>query len=222
MSGPTPLDAPVPPGGSTWTGRAALPAQSAPVEAYWSPIEATSPYPPPRRRRHGLTAFVLIAGVFGLCCAGGAALAFVVHAGGKTAAIGSAPPGLNTPVQDGKFEFVVVSMSCGHATVNQGPLSKAAQGQYCLVELSVTNIARKSQTFADAFQKAIGPTGTIYGADTRAGVLANPTGTTVWTLINPGNKVSGTIVFDIPADAKIATVELHDSGFSHGVIVLVT
>ena len=128
-------------------------------------------------------------------------------------------PGLNTPVKDGRFEFVVASVSCGHASVSRAFVSRSAQGQFCLVALSVRNVGTKSQTFADAFQKANAPTGDSYAADTTAGLLANTDGANVWTLINPGNKVSGTIVFDIPAAGTISTVELHDSALSHGVIV---
>ncbi|MBK5248977.1 MAG: DUF4352 domain-containing protein, partial [Actinomycetales bacterium] len=42
---------------------------------------------------------------------------------------------------------------------------------------------------------------------------------TFFTEINPGNTVEGTIVFDVPADAVPATLELHDSMFSGGVSV---
>jgi hypothetical protein len=37
--------------------------------------------------------------------------------------------------------------------------------------------------------------------------------------INPGNSVKGTLVFDMPKDAKPATIEMHDSRFSGGVVV---
>ena len=189
------------------------------------PVAPTTPLyvvqaPPPRSRR-GLTAVVLIGALFAMCCIGGATLAYVVHTSKPGGTLGSALPRLNEPVLDGRFEFVVASMSCGHASVSRAFLSRSAQGQFCLVVLSVRNIGTKAQTFADAFQKASGPSGDVYGADTAAGLLANVDGANVWTQINPGNRVSGTIVFDIPAGASITTVELHDSAFSHGVTVQV-
>ena len=146
---------------------------------------------------------------------------YVVHTSRPSSALGPALPGLNTAVQDGKFEFVVASVSCGHPSVSRAFISRSAQGQFCLVVLSVRNVGTKSQTFTDVFQKATGPGGDSYGADTAAGALANTDGTNVWTLINPGNKVSGTIVFDIPTAASLAAVELHDSALSHGVTVKV-
>jgi hypothetical protein len=175
--------------------------------------------PPPPRSRRGAIAIVLLCALFAMCCIGGATLAFVVNTSKPTSALGPALPGLKTPVKDGRFEFVVASVSCGHASVSRAFVSRSAQGQFCLVELSVRNVGTKSQTFADAFQKANGPTGDSYAADTAAGLLANTDGANVWTLINPGNTVSGRIVFDIPAAATISTVELHDSALSHGVLV---
>jgi len=184
-----------------------------------TPIYIVAPPPPLPRSRRGLVAVILLGALFTMCCIGGVTLAFVVNTSKPTDALGSALPGLNTAVKDGKFEFVVASVSCGHASVNRAFVSRSAQGQFCLVGLSVRNVGTKSQTFADAFQKAIGPTGDSYGADTAAGLLANMDGANVWTQINPGNKVSGTIVFDIPATTTISTVELHDSALSHGVTV---
>ena len=202
--------------GPPWrAGRAVVPAPTVYL------VQAAPPAPPLRPRR-GLTAVILIGTLFIVCCIGGATLAFMVHTSSPRSALGPALPGLNTPVKDGKFEFVVASMSCGHASVSRAFVSRPAQGQFCLVGLTVRNVGTKAQTFADAFQKAAGPSGDTYGTDTAAGVLANVDGANVWTLINPGNKVSGTIVFDIPATSTIATVELHDSALSRGVTVQVT
>lgn len=37
--------------------------------------------------------------------------------------------------------------------------------------------------------------------------------------INPGNQVTGVVVFDIPKNVKLTRLELHDSPFSGGVPV---
>jgi len=200
--------------GPTWrAGRDVVPVQlTTPVYV------VAAPAPPPRSRR-GPIAVVLVCALFAMCCIGGATLAFMVNTSRPSSALGPALPGLNTPVKDGRFEFVVASVSCGHASVSRAFVSRSAQGQFCLVALSVRNVGTKSQTFADAFQKANAPTGDSYAADTTAGLLAHTDGANVWTLINPGNKVSGTIVFDIPAAGTISTIELHDSALSHGVTV---
>ena len=96
-----------------------------------------------------------------------------------------------------------------------------ASGQFCVVSLSVKNIGDEGQTFADSFQKALGPDGTVYRAHTGAGVVANEGGEAVWNVINPGNAVTGKIVFDIPPKAEITSLEFHDSPLSGGVAVAV-
>ena len=178
------------------------------------------PYPPPAPRRTGRTVLLVVAGVLAACCAGGATLALLgsgLLQGGRTA-----PPGLNTPVRDGKFEFVVSRVRCGQPRVGPAPFSRTAQGQYCLVDVTVRNIGQEGQTFADAYQRAYGPDGTKFGADSAAGVLANSSGAALFTLINPGNEVTGTIVFDIPKDTVLSKVELHDGPLSGGTAVSIS
>jgi hypothetical protein len=201
----------------TWrAGRAVVPTQSA------TSVYLVRAAPPPPKSRAGLIAFVLLTALFAMCCIGGATLAYVVHTSGASSALGPALPGLNTAVQDGKFEFVVASVNCGRDSVSRGFIKRPAQGQFCLVALSVRNIGTRSQTFFDAFQKATTPGGDVYAADSAAGALANTDGANLWALINPGNKVNGMIVFDIPATRSITSIELHDTPVSHGVTVQLT
>src|SRR5690242_20673256 len=139
MTGPTHVGGTGPDPNQTWVGRAtARPS----VDPYWPPIDADpvviyAPPPPPRR---GLRTFLIIVGVLAAVCAGGATLALLtsaaVHSALNPAPAPSAaattpapkpttkPPtptvraaGLNAPVRDGKFEFVVSAVSCGHASV---------------------------------------------------------------------------------------------------------
>jgi hypothetical protein len=138
------------------------------------------------------------------------------------AAMTPAMPGLGDPVPDGQFEFVVTGLTCGQAELVNGILRAQAQGQFCVVELSVTNIGDEPRHFADGLQKAYGPDGDQYAADTHAGVVVNGSGAAVWNVINPGNSVTAKVVFDVSGAATIAAVELHDSAFSGGVRVAVS
>jgi hypothetical protein len=176
------------------------------------------PPPPPSGRWRILV--VLIGALFVMCGIGSATVAYVRHTK-PNGTFGSAPSHLNEPVQDDRFEFVVASMGCGHASVNRDFLSRHAQGQFCLAVLTVRNTGPNVQTFVDSFQKAIGPRGETYRTDPAAGALVNGTGASPFVQINPGNTVSGTIVFDIPAGASISALELHENPFSHGAIVQV-
>jgi hypothetical protein len=128
-------------------------------------------------------------------------------------------PAFNEPVRDGKFEFVVTAMSCGHSELINGILRSVPQGQFCVVDLRVANIGTEARQFADGSQKAYGPDGVQYSADTGAGVVANGNGNAVWNVINPGNSIAAKVVFDIPPTATIGTWELHDSPLSRGIKV---
>ena len=97
--------------------------------------------------------------------------------------------------------------------------SKTAQGQFCLVTVTVKNIGAEARTFDGSNQHAYGSGGVKYDNDTSAELDANTNTQTFLEQINPGNAVTGVIVFDIPKDGKIVRVELHDSAFSGGVLV---
>lgn len=123
--------------------------------------------------------------------------------------------------RDGKFEFVVKSVKCGVPSVSDssGYISKTAQGQYCLVDVSVKNIGDKSQTFLEDDQKLLNANNQEYSPDTTA-TLYNANNSDVFVNeINPGNTVEGTMVYDIPKDQTPVTAELHDSSLSNGVKV---
>jgi hypothetical protein len=128
-------------------------------------------------------------------------------------------PKLGQPAHDGQFEFRVQRIECGKTTVGDRYLSKAAQGQFCLVTVDVKNIGKEPRTLDGGNQKATGPGGVKYQNDAAAEFYANKDAKTLLDNINPGNSVTGVLVFDIGKDAKISTLELHDSLFSGGVVV---
>ncbi len=200
----------------------------------------------PPRRRGGLTALLIVAGVLAACCAGGATFALLTSAAIRDAVgLGPAAPaepsnpaptthpptapapttpvvaGLNTPARDGKFQFVVTSVDCGRKSVGAGPVSRKAQGQYCLVGLSVQNVGESGQLLLDGAQIGISADGNEYTPDTAAGLIANANASTWINMIDPGKTVTGTIVYDIPKGGELVRLELHDSPFSGGVTVTV-
>lgn len=129
-------------------------------------------------------------------------------------------PAIGQPVIDGKFEFVVRSVECGVEQVGTDFLVERAQGQFCLMTLSVKNIGTEPQTLFDRDQKGFGTNGSEYGANSAAGISANDTDSQVWiTQINPGNQLTGIVVYDLPEGVELAQVELHDSTTSGGVTV---
>ncbi|MER5454639.1 DUF4352 domain-containing protein [Micromonospora sp. NPDC002389] len=121
--------------------------------------------------------------------------------------------------RDGKFEFTVESSKCGVKKVGSDLLGAKAQGQFCLVTVNVKNIGKESQMFDGSSQKAYAADGTEYSADGSAALYANKNAETFLNDINPGNQVTGVIVFDIPKDVELTKLSLHDSMFSGGVVV---
>jgi len=139
-------------------------------------------------------------------------------AASKTAAA-PAGPHLGTLVRDGKFQFIVNSIDCSTTYLGTKPYGKPAQGQFCLVNLSVKNIGKSAQNLLGLAQKTYDAKGTEYSNDSGAEFFANQQATTFLTAINPGNSVRGLLVFDVPKGTKLTQIELHDSLFSGGVRV---
>jgi len=120
---------------------------------------------------------------------------------------------------DGKFEFTVSRIECGKPSVGSEFLSKTAQGQFCLLSVSVKNIGGEAQSLFSSNQYLFNAAGQKYSADDVATLYTTPNGAGWYNDINPGNSVSGAIVFDIPKDQTAVSAELHDSAFSNGVKV---
>lgn len=125
------------------------------------------------------------------------------------------------PARDGKFEFVVNSMKCGETTVGTNQYLQAkAQGQFCRVNLSIKNIGTESQSMFADNQKLVDSTGKQYSYSSSATIYAAPDNNSTWyDEINPGNTVTGDILYDVPAGVTPVTAILHDSAYSGGVKV---
>src|SRR3954451_23834819 len=63
--------------------------------------------------------------------------------------------GLNQAARDGKFEFTVTGQDCSKNTIGEAPLSKTAQGTFCLVSVTVKNIGNEAQLLDASSQKAL-------------------------------------------------------------------
>jgi hypothetical protein len=129
-----------------------------------------------------------------------------------------AAAGIGTPVRDGKFEFTVTAIEPGVPQVGSDAFGQKAQGQYVLVRLTIQNIGQEAQYFDGSSQKAFDAQGREFSADGGAAIYLDDSNSFL-NEINPGNTVNGTVVFDMPLDAAITKLELHDSPFSGGVDV---
>ncbi|WP_232050275.1 DUF4352 domain-containing protein [Actinoplanes sp. OR16] len=129
------------------------------------------------------------------------------------------PAGVGDPVRDGKFEFVVSRVDCSRTSVGIEHLERTADGRYCVVTLSVRNIADEPKYLIGAAQKAFDTSGASYGNDELTAVYLNRDTRTLFEKLDPGEKVTGVLVFDIPQKARLETLELHDFMLSGGVTV---
>jgi hypothetical protein len=130
-----------------------------------------------------------------------------------------ASSGIGDPVRDGKFEFVVNDFKCGVKKVGSEFFEEKAQGQFCLVGMTVKNIGDESQLFDAGNQKGVTDTGATVDADGSASLAVPENENSFLEKINPGNSVDVVVVYDIAKDQQLEAVVLYDSMFSGGVSV---
>jgi len=126
--------------------------------------------------------------------------------------------GIDAVVADGKFEFTVTGVEPGVARIGNDTFGQEAQGQFVLVHLTVRNIGNEAQYFDGSSQELADTQGRTHSSDGSAAIYLDDSNSFL-NQINPGNEVQGIVVFDVPADAQLASIELHDSPFSGGVTV---
>lgn len=112
---------------------------------------------------------------------------------------------------DGDFGFVVSALECGapEVPVDTGG-ARAAQGQYCLMAIDVRNVGRSPATFLARSQLLVDSANRRFALDVPA-TMGHPrnAGTDVLQpVVNPGNQISGVLVFDVPHDVRLRSVSL--------------
>lgn len=187
-----------------------------------------APSTPGRRRRRAWPWVLLSLGVAIIALVGGCA-ALLGGGGGGGEAVTPTSKATHTgttvrigdKVRDGKFEFVVTSIT-HQKSVGPSMLKETAKGRYAIVHLTVTNIGDEAQTLDDSAQYVYDTKGRKFSADSAADIaLGGDSGesNTWFEQINPGTTVKGRIAFDMPKTDKPVRIELHDSAFSGGVTV---
>jgi Protein kinase domain/Domain of unknown function (DUF4352) len=215
---PLPADHPAPWGAGPAAPTEVLAAPSGPPPAWGGP-----PAGRPRRRRRWRRRLV-----------GGAVLVVVLlllanglgdreRPAGRDRTAGQAgrtptTPGLRQPARDGQFEFVVRSVRCGLRRVGPELARRTPQGRFCLVAVGVANVGTEARHFAADQQRLFGADGRRHSVDGAATAVGGGI-RLLHVLVNPGNRVEGTLVYDVPPRMRPARMELHDSPFSRGVTV---
>lgn len=118
-------------------------------------------------------------------------------------------------VTDGDFEFVVSKSSCGKTQIGSEYSNKQAQGQFCEVKIEAKNVGKQPVSFNYSDANLFNASGQQFAADSEAMIYDSQN--TVWfEQVNPGNKLQGTLVFDVPAEVTPTHINLKGSLFSSG------
>lgn len=124
------------------------------------------------------------------------------------------------PVRDGKFEMTILSISCGETSIGTNQyLKQDAQGEFCQMSMTVKNIGNEPQTFFSSNQYVYNNNDQKFSNDSTAELAIEGNSDTWLQEINPGNSISGIVVYDVPKGTILTKAELHDSAYSNGVDV---
>ncbi|MDP3950527.1 DUF4352 domain-containing protein [Microbacterium sp.] len=125
--------------------------------------------------------------------------------------------GVGAAVRDGKFEFVVKNVKCGAQNIG-GQFGSDAQGEFCQIRITVKNIGDEPQDMFSDNQYALNAAGQEFSPDGSAMIFS--ANSDMWmSEINPGNSVSGELIYDVPRGTKLTKLEVHDSAFSSGATI---
>lgn len=130
-------------------------------------------------------------------------------------------PGLGMRVRDGQFEFTVNKIDCQATHLGNGVLGATAKGKYCQVNITITNVGSNAQLLVSGCQDAYGTGSAKYTDDPVGELYANNNNDPLMGTLNPGSTVTGNLVYDIPTDAVITKLKLHDSPLSVGAWVAI-
>ncbi|WP_312884493.1 DUF4352 domain-containing protein [Nocardia barduliensis] len=205
------------------------PAPGTPPPGYQQPGFPPPPgYGPPQPRKKRVVWPWVIIGAIVLLCGGCFGIVGLADNDSKSAD-GTNQPAPGTPkagkdvasagsaVRDGKFEFVVTAIDPPTKTIGENQfLRSTAQGEYIVIHVDVSNIGNEPRSYFGSNQKLYDDQGREFTNDTKAEINVNEH---LSADINPGNRVSMRIVFDVPPGSVPAVLELHDSMLSGGVKV---
>ena len=109
----------------------------------------------------------------------------------------------------GGFGFDVTGLRCGVSSIGPGGLEQRPGGQFCLLDLKVTNKGREPELFDSDVLRIHDADGEAYAVAEQAAVFLNDRSPSVLDEIGPGGTVAGVFPFDVPADARLTEVTLH-------------
>ena len=120
--------------------------------------------------------------------------------------------GIGTPVILGDFEVTVTNVEKGVSHIGNDVLGKDATGQYVIVDVTVKNTGKEAAGFAESEQKLVDTEGRQHSVSGDSLYLGDAS--MIYEKVNPGNTVTGKLLYDVPADAVPSKLELA-TGWTH-------
>ncbi|MCK9898971.1 protein kinase [Frankia sp. Cpl3] len=203
---------------------AARPPGQGPHPPPSTPTAGTGTTGPPRSTRQRLLLFGAVAVTAIVAAWLISAVAGRDSDGGRPAPSGQIQPqattdprtaGLGTPVRDDQLEFVATKVECGVEKLGDF-IPRWASGQFCLADMRITNTGSAERVLSNEDQSLVTTDGESHSADFLARFILQDD---VWSTIGAGATVTGTFVFDIPADSEARALELHERPESRGVTI---
>jgi hypothetical protein len=124
---------------------------------------------------------------------------------------------LGEEVRDGDFSITVTGVQRADtvSSPEHPDVEKVAQGEFVLVQLTVTNVGAEPQTYAVSFN-TLSDGATRYQSDDEAWLYLGNLPPT----LNPGDSVDTVVVFDVPRGTEVRSIELHNGPAASGVMVV--
>ena len=109
-----------------------------------------------------------------------------------------AVPGIGESAADGDFSFVVHGVDCGRTQLGTQYFNTTAQGMFCIIDLTVTNIGDRPQSFSPENCTLFNAAGQQFSADSGAALYLEDA-EWLYEERNPGNSGTTRVVFAAPA-----------------------
>ncbi len=100
------------------------------------------------------------------------------------------------------------------------PLTKKANGVYCLVSITIASAGNTDADFNPFFQEATDSAGKTYLPDFPAIVLMQDA-SGLGDPVPAGGSISAVLPYDVPTGTTLASIELHESFSSAGVKLVI-
>ncbi|GAB3060191.1 DUF4352 domain-containing protein [Sediminivirga luteola] len=126
--------------------------------------------------------------------------------------------GIGDAVASGDMEITVTEVETGVSRVGNEYLGTDASGQFIVVHVSVTNVGDSAVHFTGSDVTLIDDEGRSFSSSTEASFYVEDANS-LFEQINPGNTVTGQVVFDVPEDADPGTLEFRGSLFGGTAVI---